>query len=127
MDVISAAAKTAAPSDRPYPSLVGDDSRPGVVNENETLPWECSPEVRKMLESMGVFRDVETQMGIIRGSKNKRDIDLAKSKLDAIAKVMTIMKSGTTVYGQSAPDDDEGFSRVVVDITRPEDEQEEDT
>ena len=108
--------------------LIISKSAPAQTEELHVEEWDCAVEIKRMLESIGVYDDIKSLMHIIRVSKDKRSIDIAKNKLDAISKIINIAKNSTTIYEQSTPEDDDGFSRVIVDISRKEDErQEEDT
>lgn len=89
--------------------------------EPEGDPWEWQPsdEMRKILESMGIYGLMAEQLRVIeKKGTSKRDIDMAKSKLDALSKSITTLKAATAIHKDSGTEDNEtGVSRVSIDLT----------
>lgn len=83
--------------------------------------WECSDEMRKTLDNMGIFQEVERQMRLIHNSSTKSAIDVATKKLDALNKVISILKTSQAVYKDSGSQDiEEGIDSVEIVLKRDE-------
>jgi hypothetical protein len=105
-------------------NILSSNELPQVPSERSTEPWDwkCSDEMRKVLESMGVYESLRDQLEVIDRSESKRDIELARTKLDALGKAMNIMKNATTVHKDSGTEDnEEGVSRITIDMSIRED------
>lgn len=84
----------------------------------EEWQWNCSEEIKNILTSMGVYDTMKYQMFVIENSNNKRDIDIAKSKMEAVSKIMSIFKNSTSVYNNTGGDDDDKVSDIHITMTR---------
>lgn len=94
------------------------------VYDHPVTDWSCSEEVRNVLESMGMYGIMQELMYTLNNSKNKREIDLVKVKLQAIGQAVTICKNSTAVYSSTGADDaEDGISDISITIQRS-DEQE---
>lgn len=101
---------------------VNTGSDPDNTSEWE---WSCSEEIKRVLVSMGVYDTMRGLVFVIETSKNKRDVDLAKSKMDAIGKMMSILKNATVVSDATGGgDDDDKISGIEITIKRQENGQE---
>lgn len=77
--------------------------------------WNCSDELRKVLENMGLYDEMREQVKVISTSKKVYEINIAKSKLDALGKTITILKNSAAVYSSTgAEDDEQGFSKIEI-------------
>lgn len=83
--------------------------------------WECSDDVKKTLENLGLFEEMETQMRVIHHAGTKNAIDVATRKLDALNKTISILKIANAVYkDSSAQEDEEGIDSVEILLKRDE-------
>ena len=100
--------------------VMAKSAAPSQENVSE-WKWNCSNELRNILESMGLFEVMESQMEIICTSQNKRIIDLAKMRIDAINKSISIFKAATAVHKDSGAEDiQEGIGEITISLTRNE-------
>lgn len=93
------------------------------IYNHPVTDWSCSDEVRNVLESMGMYGIMQELMYTLNNSKNKREIDLVKVKLQAIGQAVTICKNSTAVYSSTGADDaDDGISDISITIQRSDEE-----
>lgn len=85
----------------------------------EDFKWNCSPDLRAILQSMGLYETMREQMFVISTSKSKRDIDVAKAKLDALSKQMMICKAAITVNKDSGSEDTaDGITSIKIKMEK---------
>lgn len=83
--------------------------------------WSCSPEIKAVLESMGLYDVMEEQMRIISTTQTKAKTTLAKEKIDALSKAVNFMKGATAVVEATGGGEaDDKISDVTISLNRGE-------
>lgn len=101
-----------------YHSLIAQKQEELQVKRDNWV-WSGSEELKKILESMGVYESYIEQVFMIENSQSKKEVELAKIKLDAIGLQMRILKSASSVVKDSGMEDaEEGITRIEVSLSR---------
>lgn len=96
----------------------GDNNRLDV-NTPEDWKWDCSPEVKKSLETLGIYEAVEENMRIILNARNSHQTSLAIKKIDGLNKVATMIKGVLAVNKDSGSEQVEtGIGNIKIDLKR---------
>ena len=89
----------------------------------EDWEWNCSKEVRKKLEDMGLYETMRQLVYTISYSDNARALSVARLKMESMTKVMTVLKNATAVSIASGADKGEGRIReITISLKRDEEE-----
>lgn len=89
--------------------------------------WPVAPEVEKNLRVMGIYDIMREQVYTFETCRNKYYVDLAKAKIDGLAKTVALMKATMSVLEASGSEaaNDNRISEIDIVMHRDEDEDEE--
>lgn len=109
-------------------AYAGEDSKDAAAAED--YAWVCAPEIERALADMGLYDTLRKQMRLIETAKTKKTVDMAKAKLEAIAKMMTIIKASADIAASASADEDEededgGVGDIRISLIRSGHEKEE--